>query len=223
MVVARRDSVANTITAMLVKGTAAAIPAAPTLTAQDLALAHVSVAANRTSNIAPSECVDWRQFMPGRLRPVLPGLNATPGPDDDLVGLVGDIAIGDGFAWYWSDDGGAWAQLQTVQDTGWQLCTMGAGFTSATGALEARTLNGVTFIRGYCSKTAAGAPRTEYIIGTLPVNSRPPTIHRWAQVNGVPDIMDCYAKPDGTIRVLTGTLSWTAGAAIPINTCFVNG
>lgn len=212
-----RDATANTILVSIVEGTpAASNPVAVTPTSQQIPLSHVNVAANRTTNIAPGEAVDWRPFMPRYSRAVPLNGNEPSAP------RLGDLLTEDDSLNFWTT--GGWQQVQAAQDTGWVGCPMASGWGRYTGGggypiqPEARLLNGVVYVRGLMLKTGTGTPRTTYSpVCTLPPNMAPRARHRWT--SNIDDGSPAGALLDMWITT-TGDLSLTCAGSIPAGALF---
>lgn len=222
-VVLTRNAASNTILSGVVEGTpAATAPIAATLTAQQIPLAHVTVAANRTTSIAPAESIDWRPFMPRYSRPAQ-FLAAAP-----AVPRLGDWLTMQDAPYFYSSTG--WTPIQVVEDSQWAACTLASGWGRYTGGggypvqPEARLLNGVVYLRGMIYKVASGVARTTYApVVTLPSSCFPGKTHRWAvAASWQADILDFFVQTDGTVTVITGASTWPAGqgAAVALDTSF---
>lgn len=221
-----RNSSTKTIVITVTEGAAAVTPLVPTLAGgvDDVPLAYVTVAANRTTSIAPAECVGRRPFMSRYSRavgvgdplPLLPKIGDTLTKDDDEL-------------YFYSTSG--YRQVQARESTTWRTCVTGAGWTHylAGGnyptALQARLLNGVVHLRGLIVKNAAGAASSRLVfnnIAQLPTGMFPPFTHRYAAPAGwAADTVDVFVGTDGAINIITGSTTYPAQGTFPIDTSFI--
>jgi len=218
----KRDAIANSIAITVEEGTPGVAPAPKALTAEEIPLAHVTVAANRTTSIAPTECVDWRLFAPRYAR--------AAGPNVLPAAKIGDtVTQADAFSFFTSN---GWQLIQSHADTGWLAVPLTAGWGQYTGGggypaqLEARAINGAGYVRGLIVKSTLGTAGTTYgPVGVLPSTVWPNKRHRWVVPAGYTngDQLDCWLDADGSIFVTIGTSNCPAAGAIPLDTTFALG
>jgi hypothetical protein len=199
VIVLRNDPSVDAVTLEVLKGTAAASPAAPALTQNDVgtyefALANVLVDAD-TVTIAAGKVTDRRTFLSSwttATRPTSPrvgraGFNATSGKYE----------VWDGSAWVpiaTTTDASALttgtlavarlpssgvdaASLTTgvlptarIEDGGWQNPALGSGYSTSSVAVGYRKVANEVSLRGDASRSSSGSATT---VTTLPVGVRP--------------------------------------------------